>query len=181
MFNFALANWNSSSTRSLSWSSLVSLSLPTNLITCYKHWIYQTTYKIKLIRFIIFLYMDISISYMGQMLPIKKLFPFQSQTIHSSATQFLMQSKLNSLQNGRCPFIFDYSTCSSNPPPPTPSPPAISTNSSFPTWVNFHLPILLPYLFTKTSLQSPPTLLSSIPQPFRHTAIFTIPSLDILR
>ena len=66
--------------------------------------------------------MDISISYMGQMLPIKKLFSFQSQTIHSSATQFLMQSKLNSLQNGRCPFIFDYSTCSSNPPPP-PLPP----------------------------------------------------------
>ena len=53
--NFALGNCNPSSSESLSWSSSVSLSLPTFSVTCYKHWIYQTTCKGDPIKFIIVL------------------------------------------------------------------------------------------------------------------------------
>ena len=100
--------------------------------------------------------MDISISYMGQMLPIKKPFPFQSQTIHSSATQFLMQSKLSSLQNGRCPFIFDYSTCSSNPPPPYPLSPC-NLHQQFLSYLSQFSPPYFTSLLVHKNITSIPT------------------------
>ena len=102
---------------------------------------------------------------------------FQSLTTRSTATLSSLQSTLNSLQNGRCSFIFRALFLQTTTP--TFSPPKIRSSTS----VNFHLPIHL-CLFTNSSLQSPLTLPSSIPHQFLtflvlHTNIPTIKTKNV--
>lgn len=159
------AQWNPSSTQSLSCSASVSLPHHTPSTTSHKHWIYQTTCQARSTKFIIILQPDISILYVGQT-------RYQSKSgIFKSHFSFKFRFFLESI---KCSFIFAtllvHTTMLTIPP----------TIPSF-TSVNFHPPFSSHYLFTKPSLQTLATLPSSIRQPFlaflfSHIVIITIPT-----
>lgn len=97
------AQWNPSSTQSLSCSASVSLPHHTPSTTSHKHWIYQTTCQARSTKFIIILQPDISILYVGQT-------RYQSKSgIFKSHFSFKFRFFLESI---KCSFIFRHPSCS---------------------------------------------------------------------
>ena len=101
---------------------------------------------------------------------------FQSLTTRSTATLSSLQSTLNSLQNGRCSFIFRALFLQTTTP-------TFSTKNPFLYFSKFSPPYS-PLLVTNSSLQSPRTLPSSIPHQFLtflvlHTNIPTIKTKNV--
>ena len=133
------------------------LSYPHSTTHYQNHWIHQTTCQAKPVKCIIKLYAGHNILWVYPSKSFKDRFFFKvRQHGRSTTTLSSVQSMLDSLQNGRCSFIF--TTLLAHVTSRT-----ISTKIYFSTSVNFHLLFQL-YLFTKSSLQSPLTLNSSIPQ-----------------
>ena len=87
---------------------------------------------------------------------------------HSLQQLSLIQSILSCLQYGSC-FITTLVVLSTIPTSPS--------NNPFFYFNHFHLHISPPYLFTKPRLQTPPTILSSIPQPYWPPYFYLQPSL----
>ena len=83
----------------------------THSTTCHhKHYMYQTIFQTKPIKFIVMLYPDHHNLWVKHTTHQKAEFSepilFQSQTTRSTTTLYSIQSMLNSKQNGRCSFIF---------------------------------------------------------------------------
>ena len=143
-FLCSVVNWNSSSSQSLS----VRLSIGFPIVSYpfdYMHvTAFETAWQVRPIKYNIILYPDITCFQQAT-------HPKMKSSKDLNKIQIFL---LNSPQN-TC-----WVVCR-----------IVNPSSFFSVSANFHLPISLLYLLTEPSLQSPPTLSSSVPQPF-FTSLF---------